>query len=146
MIVFSVIADRDAPAAAAGAAPHRVGVSREATFLFNNLLFVALAFAILWGVALPDRSPRRCGAQTVLGSSPFYDFFAVVFGLPLLLLAGIGPVVAWRRASRAAAVARAFLWPFLSAAAAAVLLVARGATGRASPASSRGQLCLFVVV
>ena len=73
-------------------------VSREASFLFNNLLFVAFAFAVLWGVLFPQISETLRG-ETIAVSTPYYDFFAVAFGLPLLLLAGIGPVIAWRRAS-----------------------------------------------
>ena len=106
--------------------PHRIDslVSREATFLFNNLLFVALAFAILWGVLFPSISEALAGHR-VATQSPYYDFFAVVLGLPLLLLAGIGPVIAWRRASLRGVV-QAFRWPFLSALAAGALLVAAG--------------------
>ncbi|MDX6621931.1 MAG: cytochrome c-type biosis protein CcmF, partial [Gaiellales bacterium] len=94
--------------------PHRIDslVSREATFLFNNLLFVALAFAILWGVLFPSISEALSGHR-VATQSPYYDFFAVVLGLPLLLLAGIGPVIAWRRAS-ALGVVQAFRWPLAS--------------------------------
>jgi cytochrome c-type biogenesis protein CcmF len=73
-------------------------VSREATFLFNNLLFVGLAFAILWGVAYP-LALKAVGAQQVTVNSPFYNFFAAAFGLPLILLMAVGPLIAWRRAS-----------------------------------------------
>jgi cytochrome c-type biogenesis protein CcmF len=73
-------------------------VSREATFLFNNLLFVGLAFAILWGVAYP-LTLKAIGAQDVTVNSPFYNFFAAAFGLPLILLMAIGPLIAWRRAT-----------------------------------------------
>ena len=57
-------------------ARHRIesAVSREATFLFNNLLFVALAFAILWGVLFPIVSQAVKGEQFSV-SSPYYDFF-----------------------------------------------------------------------
>jgi cytochrome c-type biogenesis protein CcmF len=73
-------------------------VSREATFLFNNLLFVGLAFAVLWGVAYP-LTLKAVGAQDVTVNSPFYNFFATAFGLPLLLLMAVGPLIAWRRAT-----------------------------------------------
>ena len=117
--------------------PHRIDslVSREATFLFNNLLFVALAFAILWGVLFPSISEALAGHR-VATQSPYYDFFAVVLGLPLLLLAGIGPVVAWRRASLRGVV-QAFRWPFVSALAAGALPWSCWATPRALPAWSR---------
>ena len=73
-------------------------VSREATFLYNNLLLVALCLTILWGVLYPILSEAVRG-ETRSVSKPYYDFFLHTFGLPLLLLMGIGPLVAWRRAS-----------------------------------------------
>ncbi len=73
-------------------------VSREATFLYNNLLLVALALTILWGVLYPVFSEAVRG-QTRSVSKPYYDFFLHTFGLPLLFLMGLGPLVAWRRAS-----------------------------------------------
>ena len=125
--------------------PHRIDslVSREATFLFNNLLFVALAFAILWGVLFPSISEALAGHR-VATQSPYYDFFAVVLGLPLLLLAGIGPVVAWRRASLRGVV-QAFRWPFVSALAAGALLVLLGYASSVAGIVAL-SLCLFVAV
>jgi cytochrome c-type biogenesis protein CcmF len=73
-------------------------VSREATFLYNNLLLVALALTILWGVVYPLLTQAVNGTTRSV-SKPYYDFFLHAFGLPLLLLMGIGPLVAWRRAS-----------------------------------------------
>ncbi|HLX32680.1 MAG TPA: cytochrome c-type biogenesis CcmF C-terminal domain-containing protein [Gaiellaceae bacterium] len=85
-------------------------VSREATFLYNNLLLVALALTILWGVLYPIVSQALHG-QTRSVSKPYYDFFLHTFGLPLLLLMGLGPLVAWRRASLRS-LGKTFLWPF----------------------------------
>ncbi|MGZ8783800.1 MAG: heme lyase CcmF/NrfE family subunit, partial [Gaiellaceae bacterium] len=73
-------------------------VSREATFLYNNLLLVALCLTILWGVVYPILSEAVRGESANLGPG-YYNFFLRAFGLPLLLLMGIGPLVAWRRAS-----------------------------------------------
>ena len=58
------------------------------------------ASTILWGVVYPLLSEAVRGEAVVLGRS-YYDFFLRVFGLPLLLLMGIGPLIAWRRASLA---------------------------------------------
>ena len=66
-------------------------VSREAAFLYNNLLLVALCLTMLWGVAWPILSEPVRGEAVVVGR-PYYDFFLRVFGLPLLLLMGIGPL------------------------------------------------------
>ena len=84
-------------------------VSREATFLYNNLLLVALTLTILWGVAYPLVYEAVVGESRIVGRG-YYDFFVRVFGLPLLLLMGIGPLVAWRRASLRS-LARTFVWP-----------------------------------
>jgi cytochrome c-type biogenesis protein CcmF len=126
-------------------AEHRLEsvVSREATFLFNNLLLLAFAFAILWGVVFPILSEAVRGVRSSV-STPYYDFFLVAFGLPLLALTGIGPLIAWRRAS-ARGLARTFRWPVASAVAAAALL---GLAGFASsPAGLTAlSLCAYVAV
>jgi cytochrome c-type biogenesis protein CcmF len=88
-------------------------VSREAAFLYNNLLLLALCLAILWGVVYPMISEAVRGEQVVLGRS-YYDFFLRAFGLPLLLLMGIGPLIAWRRASLKGLVTT-FRWPTIVA-------------------------------
>jgi cytochrome c-type biogenesis protein CcmF len=72
--------------------------SREAAFLYNNLLLVALTLTVLWGVAFPILSEAVRGEAVTVGP-PYFNFFLRVFGLPLLLLMGIGPLVAWRRTS-----------------------------------------------
>jgi cytochrome c-type biogenesis protein CcmF len=100
-------------------------VSREASFLYNNLLLVALCLTILWGVTFPILSEAVRGEPVTVGR-PYYDFFLRAFGLPLLLLMGIGPLVAWRRASLRS-LARIFLWPFAFAVVAGGGLIAAGA-------------------
>jgi cytochrome c-type biogenesis protein CcmF len=100
-------------------------VSREATFLYNNLLLVALALTILWGVVYPLLSEAVTGEAASV-SKPYYNFFLHTFGLPLLLLMGIGPLVAWRRASLRA-LGRTFLWPLGVAVVAGIGLLALGA-------------------
>ncbi len=84
-------------------------VSREATFLYNNLLLVAFCLTILWGVMYPLLTQAVRG-ETRSVSKPYYNFFLHSFGLPLLLLMGIGPLVAWRRASLRA-LGKTFLIP-----------------------------------
>src|SRR6266545_3243099 len=99
-------------------------LSREATFLYNNLLLVALCLTILWGVAFPILSEAVRGEQITV-SAPYYNFFLRIFGLPLLLLMGIGPLVAWRRASLRS-LGRSFLWPAALALGAGGLLLLLG--------------------
>src|SRR5207237_5472277 len=99
-------------------------VSREATFLYNNLLLVAFCLTILWGTMWPILTQAlRAEPSTV--SKPYYDFFLHSFGLPLLLLMGIGPLVAWRRASLRA-LGRTFAVPAAAAVATGVALLAAG--------------------
>jgi cytochrome c-type biogenesis protein CcmF len=100
-------------------------VSREAAFLYNNLLLLALCLAILWGVVYPILSEAVRGEAVVLGRS-YYDFFLRAFGLPLLLLMGIGPLIAWRRASLKS-LATTFRWPTGVALVAGVVLLLLGA-------------------
>src|SRR5437763_6759932 len=97
-------------------------VSREAAFLYNNLLLVAFCLTILWGVVYPLLTEAVRG-ETRSVSKPYYDFFLHSFGLPLLLLMGIGPLVAWRRAS-VRSLGRMFLLPLAAAAHAGAVLVA----------------------
>jgi cytochrome c-type biogenesis protein CcmF len=118
-------------------------VSREATFLFNNLLFVGLTFAILWGVLYPLASKAFAG-EAITVTQPFFQFFAVVFGLPLILLMGIGPLIAWRRASLRS-LRLAFGGPFVAGLAAAALLLLLGyGTNPAGVAAI--SLCVFVAI
>jgi cytochrome c-type biogenesis protein CcmF len=100
-------------------------VSREAAFLYNNLLLVALCLTILWGTAWPMVSEAVRGESVVVGR-PYYDFFLRIFGLPLLLLMGIAPLVAWRRASLRGLL-RTFVWPAGIALVTGVILIALGA-------------------
>ena len=100
-------------------------ISREATFLYNNLLLVALTLTILWGVAYPILSEAVRGEGVTVGR-PYYDFFLRIFGLPLLLLMGIGPLVAWRRAS-VRSLLLTFTWPLGAALGTGLILLALGA-------------------
>ena len=99
--------------------------SREAAFLYNNLLLVAFTLTVLWGVAFPLLSDAVRGEAVTVGP-PYYDFFLKVFGLPLLLLMGIGPLVAWRRTSLRA-LGETVLGPALAALGVGVILIALGA-------------------
>ena len=118
-------------------------VSREATFLFNNLLLLALAFAVLWGVVFPILSEAVRGVRATV-ATPYYDFFLVIFGLPLLALTGIGPLIAWRRASPGS-LWRTFRWPVVSALAGAAFLGLLG-LGSSPAGLTALSLCVFVTV
>jgi len=73
--------------------------SRESAFLFNNLMLLGAAFAVLWGTLFPLISEGVTGQQISVGP-PFFQKVNFPIGLVLLALVGIGPVIAWRRATR----------------------------------------------
>src|SRR5689334_22480535 len=72
--------------------------SREAAFLFNNLALVGIAFSVLWGTLFPIISEAVRGTKITVGP-PFFNRVNVPLGLFLLALTGIGPLIAWRKAS-----------------------------------------------
>jgi cytochrome c-type biogenesis protein CcmF len=73
-------------------------VSRESSFLFNNLLLVGAAFAVLWGTLFPILSEMVRGVKITVGP-PFFNEIMVPLALGILTLAGICPIIAWRRAT-----------------------------------------------
>ena len=73
-------------------------VSREAAFLYNNLVLVGICFATLWGTLFPILSEWVKGDKITVGP-PFFNSVNGPLGLLLLALTGIGPLIAWRRAS-----------------------------------------------
>jgi cytochrome c-type biogenesis protein CcmF len=73
-------------------------VSREAAFLYNNLALVGIAFAVLWGTLFPILSEWVRGEKITVGP-PFFNAVNRPLGFLLLALTGIGPLIAWRRAS-----------------------------------------------
>src|SRR5204862_5163738 len=73
-------------------------VSREASFLFNNLLLIGIAFSVLWGTLFPILSEAIKGTKITVGP-PVFNQVNVPLGLALLAMTGIGPLIAWRRAS-----------------------------------------------
>jgi cytochrome c-type biogenesis protein CcmF len=117
-------------------------VSREATFLYNNLLLVAFCLTILWGVLYPIITEALRGEPVTVGP-PYYNFFLKAFGLPLLLLMGIGPLIAWRRASLRG-LWRTFIWPLGIAVVGGLALIALGA-GSSIPGLVGYTFCLFVL-
>ena len=102
-------------------------VSREAAFLFNNLLLVGVAFSVLWGTLFPILSELVRGSKITVGP-PFFNRVNVPLGLLLLALTGIGPLIAWRKASTAN-LTRQFTGPVASGVVTAVALLAAGVRG-----------------
>src|SRR5450631_33111 len=88
-------------------------ISRESSFLFNNLLFVLLCFTVLWGTWFPKISELVQGNKVTVGA-PFYNRVAIPVALLLLILTAIGPLLAWRKTSFES-LKRNFLWPTIGA-------------------------------
>jgi cytochrome c-type biogenesis protein CcmF len=84
-------------------------VSRESAFLLNNVLFCAAAFTVFFGTVFPLLSEAARGVKVSVGA-PFFNLVNVPLFLALVFLMGVGPLIAWRRAS-AENLKRNFLWP-----------------------------------
>jgi cytochrome c-type biogenesis protein CcmF len=103
-------------------------LSREAMFLANNLVLCGMAFVVFWGTFFPLISEAITGEKQSLGP-PWYDKYVVPLALILVLLSGVGPVIAWRRATPKNA-RRNFTWPVVAGVVTAVALVPFGVAGR----------------
>jgi cytochrome c-type biogenesis protein CcmF len=73
-------------------------MSREAAFLLNNLVLVCGAFAVLWGTLFPILSEAATG-EKISVSAPFFLRIMIPVGVTLIVLMGIGPLIAWRKAT-----------------------------------------------
>jgi cytochrome c-type biogenesis protein CcmF len=103
-------------------------LSREAIFLANNLVLVAMAFVVFWGTFWPLVAEALTGTRRSLGP-PWFDRYTVPLAIVLVLLSGIGPIIAWRRATAANA-RRNFLVPCTVALSVAAVLAAAGVGSR----------------
>jgi len=74
-------------------------LSRESAFLLNNALFLAIALAVFLGTVFPVISEVATGRRINVGP-PFFDHVVTPIAVGLLLLMGVGPLLAWRRSSR----------------------------------------------
>src|SRR5580658_5550151 len=99
-------------------------VSRESSFLFNNLVLLAACFTILWGTLFPIISEYVQGNKVTVGA-PFYNRVNIPIGLFLLFLTGIGPLLAWRSTSLRS-IRRNFILPTVIMAITAIGMVLAG--------------------
>ena len=117
-------------------------LSREAIFLLNNLVLVGLCFVIFWGTFFPLISEAVTGNEASVGP-PWFDRYIVPLSLILVLLSGIGPVIAWRRAT-AANLRRNLVRPAIVGVATVAILLVAGVTGSVSALLMFG-LAAFVI-
>src|SRR6202142_3337997 len=99
-------------------------ISRESSFLFNNLLLLLACFTVLWGTLFPKLSEWIQGNKVTVGP-PFFNRVSIPVALLLLLLTAVGPLLAWRKTSFES-LKRNFFWPAMGTFATGVLLVAFG--------------------
>src|SRR5579872_2558555 len=117
-------------------------VSRESSFLFNNLILLASCFAVLWGTLFPVISEYATGDKISLDAD-WYNRLMVPIGLFLLILTGVGPLFAWRKTS-AESLRRNFQWPGIASLVLVAGLVAMGM--RHFYALISFGFCLFVAL
>ena len=115
-------------------------VSRESSFLFNNLILLASCFAVLWGTLFPVLMEATTGEKAAI-DAPYYNRVNIPIALFLLFLTGVGPLIAWRKSSLNS-LKRAFLIPSVVGLAVIATLAALGIHSPA-PLISFG-LCAFV--
>jgi len=117
-------------------------LSRESSFLFNNLILLASCFAVLWGTLFPVISEAVTG-EKISVDAPFFNRVNVPIAMFLLLLTGVGPLIAWRRSSFES-LKRAFFWPALGGVLVSATLFALGV--RHLYALVSFMLCTFVAI
>ncbi|TMC44231.1 MAG: heme lyase CcmF/NrfE family subunit [Chloroflexi bacterium] len=123
------------------AGPIGAPLSREAIFLFQNVLFMAATLTVLLGTLYPLVAEAISGAQLSIGG-PYFDRVEVPVALALLFLMGIGPQLPWHGASRAT-LERQFTAPIVAAAVGALAALVTGTT--ALPAVLTYALGAFVI-
>ena len=116
-------------------------MSREAAFLANNWILLFSAFFVLFATMYPTLSEALRGERLTVGP-PFFNKWMRPIGLTLLLLTGIGPLLAWRKSTLSNLVQQ-FLWPTTAGLATAVALYAAGV--RVWSSGICFALCAFVV-
>jgi len=117
-------------------------VSRESVFLLNNVVFLGACFAVFWGTLFPVISEAVRGVKITVGA-PWFDAVLVPISLLLLLLTGIGPLVAWRKSS-AEHLKKMFMLPTAGAFATLIILLVAGV--RHFYALMSFALCVFVTI
>src|SRR5437016_3549211 len=117
-------------------------ISRESSFLFNNLILLASCFAVLWGTLFPIITEYASGEKISLDPA-WFNRLMIPIGLFLLFLTGVGPLFAWRRTSTES-LRRNFMIPGIAACLLVIALIAAG-TRDFYPLISFG-FCLFVAL
>lgn len=116
-------------------------LSRESSFLFNNLILLASCFAVLWGTLFPVVMEALTGEKETI-DAPYYNRVNVPIALFLIFLTGVGPLIAWRKSSFAS-LKKSFTMPAIVGLAVMAALLAAGIYAIAAVISF--GLCAFVI-
>jgi cytochrome c-type biogenesis protein CcmF len=116
-------------------------LSRESAFMFNNLILLASCFAVLWGTLFPVITDAVMH-EKISVDEPFFNRVNIPIAMFLLLLTGVGPLIAWRKSSFES-LKRAFFWPTATGASVSLILFALGI--RHFYALMSFGLCAFVI-
>jgi cytochrome c-type biogenesis protein CcmF len=124
---------------------HRIDslLSREAVFLAQNLVLVALCFVVFWGTFFPLISEAVTGTKASVGP-PWFSRYTVPLALVIVLLSGVGPLIAWRRASLVA-LQRSFALPLCAGVLTLVVLLLLGGVSKRPLALTMFALGGFVL-
>jgi cytochrome c-type biogenesis protein CcmF len=117
-------------------------VSRESSFLFNNLVLLTACFVILWGTLFPILSEYVEGSKVTVGA-PWYNQVAVPVGLFLIFLTGVGPLLPWR-ATSFRSIRRNFILPVIAFWATFIVCLSAGARPWENGAYSSGHFYALV--
>ena len=99
-------------------------MSREAAFMVNNWILLFSAFFIMFATMFPTISEAVTGERITVGP-PFFNKWMVPIGLVLLFLTGVGPLIAWRKAT-VSHLRYQFFWPSLAAVVTSAICLAAG--------------------
>ncbi len=118
--------------------------SRESGFLFNNVIFVVMCFAVFWGTIFPVISEAVRGTKITVGP-PFFNQINIPIGLILLFLTGVGPLLAWRKTSKESLI-KNFTLPLSVGVLVAGVLFVSGIRGNALIALSLSSFVLMTIL
>ncbi len=115
-------------------------ISRESSFLFNNLILLVACFTVLWGTLFPVLSEWVQGTKVTVGP-PFFNRVNIPVAIFLLILTAVGPLLAWRKTS-IESIKRNFRIPAVVTVVTVVLLIALGFR----PLSETSALYSFITI
>jgi cytochrome c-type biogenesis protein CcmF len=125
-------------------APFESSVSKESSFLFNNLLLVGSAFTVFWGTIYPVISETVTGSKVMVGA-PYFNRVNVPIFIMIVILMGIGPILAWKKSSLKL-VRRNLIVPMIVSTFLAIFLLISGIDGWMPLLSFMSAAFVFMII